>query len=310
MKFLLIIIANLSVVACAASNLIVNKPLNDKVYLYGLGIHSTHASAEKQAMANLTQQLSSRVESEVLDQQTLTNGIENSRTEVNTKVSTLALELPNIETMKSIEINGEWNILIRVKRSLVQLAIKNQLEDKSDDFSIYLEDYSASPGPACWYALKGVNNEKSAFRSLIAAYVGSGVKVSRTQIYSEQIKGVEKLFKKCKKRNRYRLQVENDLTGQFRAALQESLSSSEIKLTNSSKNTGVIVAKLEKETKILFKQHVVFLSSKLIVKDEFGNFISDTDLKAKGVSFSSYRDAEKKAIKGIIKRIRKLKFSI
>ncbi len=309
MKTVFFILASFSMVACAGS-LIIEKPINDRVYLYGLGVNQSHSTAEKLAMANLIQQISSKVSSEDRTNQSLVNGVANDSYTSDTSVSTLALELPSVETIKSVEKNGEWNILIRVKRSLVQLTIKNQLENMSDDFLLLLEDHSESPGPACWVAMKENRKEKPKFQSLISAYIGSGVSNAKTTAYSQQIKAYTKLFTKCKKRNRYRLIVENDSTGEFRKALYENLRSSDIKLTNSSKSTGVIVAKLEVQTKKIYGQQIVFLSTKLNVKDEFSNFISDTALKAKGSSFSSKAEAEKKAIKNLIKKIRKLNFSI
>jgi len=309
MKFIFFILASFSMAACAGS-LSIEKPLNDNIYMYGLGIHTSHSTAEKLAMANLTQEIFSKVDSETTSEENLNNGVQDSRLKVKVTVSTLAINLTGVRTLKSVQIEGEWNILVRANRSSVQLAINNQLENISDDFSLLLDDHSETPGPACWVALKESENDKPKFRSLVSAYIGSGVRLSKTKVYSDQIKAFEKLFKKCIKRNRYRLLVENDLNGMLKQSLQESLSSSEIKLTRSNKNTGIIEAKLESQYKAAFNQEIIYLSVKLKVKDEFGNFIKETKIKTKGVSFSSRKDAEKQAIRSLINKIRKLSFTI
>lgn len=310
MRFILLIFAMFNMIACA-NNLIGDIPPDDDVYTYGLGISISYSDAKDLALSDISKKISSSVGATVIISQKEDDGNFSTTMQADTSVKSLSIVLPNVKVIKSIENNGEWWILVRVEVSGIQRSIKNQIDDMSDDFEITIEDYSDSPGPACWFALKGKEKvERFKFNNLISAYISLGKDDPKKRYQKGQIRKVKEIFERCKKRNRYRLQVENDSTGEFERSLQENLSASDIKLTRSSKNTGVIEAKLELQYKAAFNQEIIYLSVKLKVKDEFGNFIKETKIKTKGVSFSSRKEAEKKAIESLIKKVRKLSFTI
>ena len=310
MKIILFILASFNMVACA-SNLIGEIPPDTDEFTYGLGINISYPAAKDLALADIAKKVSSSVGAEVEIVESQDNGVQASSLRSDTSVKSLSIVLPNVKVISSVEKKGEWWILVRVATSGIQRSIKNQINDMSDDFEITIEDYVDSPGPACWFALKDKEElERHKFNSLIDAYIGLGKTDPKKNHQKAQIRKVRDIFERCKKRNRYRLEVVNDSTGEFRKSLQENLSATGIKLTRSNKNTGVIEANLDLQYKPAFKQKIIYLSVRLKVKDEFGNFLQDRKIETKGVSFSSRKEAEQKAVRSLIRKVKKLSFTI
>lgn len=278
-------------------------PADDETYIYGLGVDIDHTNAQKFALADITQKLSTRIQSSVGINQ---NKVGNS-TSTSTKQQTLAvsqeIELPNVQVINNSKENNQWRVLVRVERKLVQLAIKQQLESINDELSFITEEYTESQGPSCWFALTENSDKKAQLTALIPAYIGSGVEEERTSVFKQQAQNYERLLKRCKYKNKYTINYPAQASANFKHAFEQSMKSNGFKVTTKKQNTGTIQVKLSEKQSYAYKNHLNIIKAEFTILDEFGDTKKRIKIKSKGSSFNSDKEANKKAVINLIKKI-------
>ena len=213
-------------------------PADDENYIYGLGIDLDHSNAQKLALADITQKLSTRIQSSVGISQHKTGNSTTTSTKQQTLAVSQEIELPNIQVINNSKIDHKWRVLVRVERKLVQLSLKQQLESINDELMFIIEDFSESQGPACWHALSKNNHKKEKLAALIPAYIGSGMAEESAQEYIQQAQAFERLFKRCKYKNKYTITYPAQSSTDFKRAFEQLIKSQGCKVTNQ-KNDGM-----------------------------------------------------------------------
>ncbi|UUO22657.1 hypothetical protein FGD67_05270 [Colwellia sp. M166] len=278
-------------------------PADDEQYIYGLGIDVDHSNAQKLALADITQKLSTRIQSSVGISQDKTGNTTTTSTKQHTMAVSQEIELPNIQVINNSKADNQWRVLVRVERKLVQLSLKQQLETINDELMFIIEDFSESQGPACWHTLSTNNHKKEKLTALIPAYLGSGMAEESTLAFSQQAQTYERLFKRCKYKNKYTITYPAQASADFKRAFEQLIKSQGFKVTNQKKDTGNIQIKLSEKQSYAFKNYLNIINAEFTVLDEFGDVISFIKLKSKGSSFNNKKEANKKAVINLIKKI-------
>ena len=281
-------------------------PADNETYIYGLGIDGIHANAQKFALADITQKLSTRVQSSVGISQSKSGNVTNTDIKQKTTAISQEIELPNVQVLESVKKDNQWRVLIRVERKLVQLALKRQLEDLNDDISFLLEDFSESQGPSCWFALTKNRHKKEKLAALIPAYIGSGVEEEATSTFNTQAINFERLLKRCKYKNKYTITYPNESSIDFKNSFEQLLKNQGYKVTKQNKNTGTIDVKFKEKQTYVYKNHLNIINAEINILDEFGDTKQHLKFKSKGSSFNNKKDANQKAVVNLIKKIEKL----
>ena len=278
-------------------------PADDENYIYGLGIDLDHSNAQKLALADITQKLSTRIQSSVGISQHKTGNSTTTSTKQQTLAVSQEIELPNIQVINNSKIDHKWRVLVRVERKLVQLSLKQQLESINDELMFIIEDFSESQGPACWHALSKNNHKKEKLAALIPAYIGSGMAEESAQEYIQQAQAFERLYKRCKYKNKYTITYPAQSSTDFKRAFEQLIKSQGFKVTNQKKDTGNIKVKLSEKQSYAFKNHLNIINAEFTISDEFGDEIKFIKLKSKGSSFNNKAEANKKAVINLINKI-------
>jgi hypothetical protein len=287
-------------------NAIENIPADDETYIYGLGVDTNHSNAQKLALADITQKLSTRVQSSVGISQSKSGNVTNTDTKQRTTAVSQEIELPNVHVLESVKKDNQWRVLIRVERKLVQLALKQQLEDLNDELSFLLEDFVESQGPACWYALTTNNHKKEKLFALIPAYIGSGMKEESTVTFKKQATSFDRLLKRCKYKNKYTINYPKQTPIDFKNSFEQLMKKQGYKVTNQKKNAGTIDVKFTEKKTYAYKNHLNIISAEVSVLDEFGDTKKHVKFKSKGSSFNNKKEASRKAVVNLIKKIETL----
>jgi len=278
-------------------------PADNETYIYGLGVDIEHRNAQKFALADITQKLSTRVQSSVGISQNKNGNITSTSSKQQTIAVSQEIELPNIQVIHNSKKNNQWRVLVRVERKLVQLSIKQQLEAINNELAFITKDFAESQGPSCWFALTENNYKKEQLTALIPAYIGSGMKEETTLAYAQQAQNYDRLFKRCKYKNSYTIVYPPQTSIDFKNAFEQLIKSQGFKVTNQKKNTGTIQVKLSEKQSYAFKNHLNIINAEFNILDEFGDAIKSIKLKSKGSSFNSKKEANKKAVANLIKKI-------
>jgi hypothetical protein len=287
-------------------NAIEKIPADDETYIYGLGIDAEHSNAQKFALADITQKLSTRVQSSVGISQSKSGNVTNTDTKQKTTAVSQEIELPNVHVLESVKKDNQWRVLIRVERKLVQLALKQQLEDLNDELSFLLEDFAESQGPSCWFTLTTNIHKKEKLSALIPAYIGSGMKEESTLSFKKQTTSFDRLLKRCKYKNKYTINYPKQAPINFKNLFEQLMKNQGYKVTNQKKNAGTIDIKFKEKQTYVYKNHLNIISAEVSVLDEFGDTKKHVKLKSKGSSFNNKKEASRKAVINLIKKIETL----
>lgn len=285
------------------ANAVETIPADGENYIYGLGIDVDHSNAQKLALADITQKLSTRIQSSVGISQNKTGSITTTSTKQQTTAVSQEIELPNIQVLNKSKVNNQWRVLVRVERKLVQLSLKQQLESINDELMFIIKDFSESQGPACWHALSKNEHKKEKLTALIPAYIGSGMEEASTFEFAQQAQAYERLFKRCKYKNKYTINYPAQASNDFKRAFEQLIKSQGFKVTNQKKDTGSIQVKLSEKQSYAFKNHLNIINAEFTILDEFGDVIRFIKLKSKGSSFNNKKEANQKAVINLIKKI-------
>jgi len=280
-----------------------NIPSDNEIYIYGLGIDVDHRNAQKLALADITQKLSTRIQSSVGINQRKSDNV--TRTDTKQRITAVSqeIELPNVYVLESIKKDNQWRVLVRVERKLVQLALKQQIEDLNDEVSFLLEDFSSFQGASCWFSLTKNNYKKEKLAALIPAYIGSGIKKEVTNPFKQNIINFDRLLKHCKYKNKYTVNYPPQASTDFKKTFEQLMTNQGYKITSQKKNTGTIVIKFTEKQTYYFKNYLNIINAELTILDELGDTKKHVTFKSKGSSFSNKKDAHKKAIINLIKKM-------
>jgi len=288
------------------ANAIEKIPADNETYIYGLGIDINHGNAQNFALADITQKLSTRVQSSVGITQSKSGNVTNTDTKQKTTAVSQEIELPNVHVLKSVQKNNQWQVLVRVERKLVQSALKLQLEDLNDDLSFLIDEFSESQGPACWNALTTNIDKKEKLAALIPAYVGSGVKEELTIRFKQKTTSFDRLFKRCKYKNKYTFNYPEKVSIDFKSSFEQLMKNHGYKVTNKKQSTGTINLQFTEKHTFVFKQHMNIINAEVSILDEFGDTKKHVKFKSKGSSFSNKKEANQKAVVNLIKKLETL----
>ncbi len=281
-------------------------PADNDTYIYGLGVDTDHSNAQKFALADITQKLSTRIQSSVGISQSKSGNVTNTDTKQRTTAISQEIELPNVLVLESTKKENQWWVLVRVERKLVKLALKQQLDDLNDELSFLIEDFSESQGPSCWFTLTENNHKKEKLAALIPAYIGSGVKEEVTNPLKQQTINFDRLLKRCSYKNKYTVNYPPQAPADFKSAFEQLMKNQGYKITNQKKNTGTIEVKFTEKNTYAYKSHLNIINAELSILDELGDTKNNVKFKSKGSSFSNKKEASKKSITNLIKKIETL----
>jgi len=185
----------------------------------------------------------------------------------------------------------------------VQLALKQKLEDLNDEISFLIDDFSDSQGPSCWFSLTENSYKKEKLAAMIPAYIGSGVKEGIASPLKQQIINFDRLLKRCAYKNKYIVTYPHQTPIDFKNAFEQLMKKQDYKITNQEKNSGTIAIKFTEKNTYAYNNHLHIINAELSVFDEFGVMKNNVKFKGKGSSFSNQKEASRKAIINLIKKI-------
>lgn len=281
-----------------------NVPADDEIYIYGLGVDTDHNNAQKLALGNITQKLSTRVQSSIDINQRKIGNSSNIDIKQRTTAVSQDIELPNVYILESTKKKQKWWVLLRVERRLVQLALKQQIDDLNDELSFLIDDFSESQGPSCWFMLTKNVHKKERLAALIPAYIGSGIKKGVTESLKQQAVSFDRLLNRCKYNNKYTVIYPPRTPTDFKNAFEQLMKNQSYKIVNTKPNTGKITLKYIENKTYTFKNYLNIINAEITISDEFSNIQKHIKFKGKGSSFKSEKDANKKAITHLIKKIK------
>ena len=279
-------------------------PVDSNEFIYGVGTDVSYDLAQKSAMADIVAKLSTRINTEISIDQTKRDSVTKTTAKSTTRAVTSTIELPNVDVVKSEQKKGRWQVLVRVKRQLVQRAIYHQLTRLHEDVLFVLDDFDALYTPSCFYALSDELSNVEQLKNLIPAYLGSGVNDNSEQAFYQTIKQFSRTFKRCKQRNRYTLTFSQPVTAAFKNATKELLKNSGFEVVKTGNNTGTIQFNIKKKQTLVYKSHLTVLAAEILVFDENESLKFKSTFKVKGSSFDSQQDALTRAENKLFKKIK------
>jgi len=296
----------LSVIVLSQQALAKNIPVDTAEHIYGLGVDSSYASAQKAALADIAQKLSSRVQSstEIVQRKEGTKASTSAKS--STRSYSRDIELPNVEVIENKEKNGQWTIVVKAKREHVQKAIKHQLNFLNEELLFALDEFDKQYGPACFYALTEKKLAKGKLVDLIPAYVGSGINDGSEQQFYQTAKQFDSVINRCEKRNKYRLSFSIPVSKSLENEVKNFLKSQGYIVTKSPKNTGEIQINLKIKQSFAFKNHLTLMTAQVLVQDEFEEVRADSKFKVKGSSFESKEQSLARAHQNLIKKLKSI----
>ncbi|MCJ8320289.1 MAG: LPP20 family lipoprotein [Colwellia sp.] len=281
-------------------------PSDDEQYIYGVGTDIDYNNAQKFALADISQKLATRIQS---TNEILQNKV-GSHTDTfilqRTKSSSIEVDLPNVKVIKNVKVAGQWWIILKVERKLIQLSLEKQIIALSDVIRQITDKYRVNAGPACWYSL--VENESKAIKlnDLIPVYLGSSINVNPTERYRILLKQYDLLLQKCVERNQYAIKFSTNASSKFQLAIIQTLRDKGFKLTEDVKPFGEIRINLEEKYTYTFNNHLNIINGEIAIYDELDHLKQRIKFKGKGSSFSSKKEANVKAVENSLNKFRAL----
>lgn len=297
-----IIIAFIGLISWHSSAL--NVPADNEQFIYGLGTDVSYDQAQKAAMADIVMKLSTRITAKSQITQTKENNHTQTRATQKTEAFSRGIELPNVEVVASEERLGNWHILVRAERKLVQRSIKHQLVNLNDDLLFSLDEFKGKYTPSCFYALSDEATKKEKLSELIPAYVGSGISDGSEAEFYQTIKTFERTFKRCKKRNKYTLTFSQPVSTEFQNLTINFLNNNGFEVVGSGENTGNVRFNIKKNQVLAYKNHLTILDTEILVFDETDTLKYQTSFKVKGSSFESKSQSLARAEKSLLQKIK------
>lgn len=279
-------------------------PVDNKQFIYGLGTDVTYGQAQKSAMADIVMKLSTRITAKSQITQTKENNQTQTRATQKTEAVSRGIELPNVEVVASEEKLGNWYVLVRAERKLVQRSIKHQLVNLNDDLLFALEEFNGKYTPSCFYALSDEASNKEKLNELIPAYVGSGISDGSEDEFYQTLNTFDRTFKKCKKRNRYILTFSELVSSEFKISTIKFLKNNGFYVVSSGENTGVVQFNIKKKQTLAYKSHLTILNTEILVFDETDTLKYQESFKVKSSSFESKSQSLARAEKSLLKKIK------
>lgn len=281
-------------------------PVDTEIYIYGLGSDNSYSGAQKAALADIAQKISSRVSTQTEIKQRKEGNRSETVTLSNTQSYSRDIELPNFEVIQNENQNGLWNILIRVERSDVQRAIFHQLESLGKELSDLLIKNKDSYGPKCLYFLSKSKAARDKLAELIPVYLGSGATDQAEKAYRIKIEKFDALLARCEQANKFQLVYLTKVSRKFEQDVIRLLNKEGFEITTLEQGTGTIFIDLAIKQSFVYKNHLTLLTLKMDVVDEFKSPLFEKKLKVRGSSFRSKEDAFAKAQTTLIKKMKSL----
>mgnify|MGYP000563149714 CR=1 FL=1 len=279
-------------------------PVDTAEYIYGLGTDNSYAGAQKAALADMAQKLSTRVQSNTEIMQRKEGNTAKTVAINRTQSYSRDIELPNVEVIENDKRNGVWTIIVKASRTNIQQALKHQLNNLHQELTFVLGEFDRSYGPACFYALSEKLSAKEKLMDLVPAYVGSGAKDNAERAIYVTLQQFDKTIRKCEQRNKYRLSFSTPVSKFFENEVKKFLKSQGYIVTKSPNNTGEIQFILNTQHTVAYENHLAIVTVELIVLDEFEEMRSENKFKVKGSSFDSKENALKRAHQNLIKKLK------
>ncbi|WP_371188707.1 hypothetical protein [Thalassotalea maritima] len=282
----------------------IQPPLDTDVFIYGVGSDSVYEQAKQAAFADVSQKLYSKNQVDTELHIVKENHHVSDKTVFRTRSKTIPIQFPRVDIIQSEQVDNRWWVVIKIDRTQLSQSLLNQVHESAEELSWMMEEFIDAPGPACWFELSNTSTDQSNLSGLIGAYLGNGGSEDQVQEAKSTVASFAKLFKKCQKRNLYRLNIVGDSNAKLTASLREQLQGSKIQLTNRKSRTGEVRIVLTMSTDVAFSQYYANYEANISLLDEHGSVLQQQTITSRGVSFSNTAGAQAMAQKQLLENVK------
>lgn len=295
----LIILLSYSLAASAK----VNVPVDTDEHIYGLGVDINPTIARQGAIADIVQKLSVQVSSSVDIVKEKQGNTTVSQVRQNSSASSVKLQLSDIQVVENVEKKGKWWVVVKASRAMLQQTLGSEVAQHTQAITRVLNEYKASPGPACWFELGGQQQNMERLQEIAPLFAGSGGAADAVSKANKLLTAYNEQMASCSQNNRYTLEFDSPIPKSMQRAIKKELKKLGFKFAKESPNTGVLVLDLSTDYKHFHSNHIIIHKVAFEVEDELQNSRYSADFKAKGSSLSNKNDALKKAENALLTKL-------